>query len=317
MYFRANPAVAERLNGIKAQNRHYVAHEYFNRDWLPTPFSDVAKRLGDAKLDFAASANLLDHVDGVCLTNEGRQLLAEITHPELRELVRDYFVNQQFRTDVFMKGPRPLPLLERIDRLSRRTFILTTPPEDVPMTLRGPIGEVNLQEAVYKPLLEILSENGHAPKSVAQILDHPWWKQQPLATLCEALIVLTGAGHVHPVQEPEAVEAAQARCRRLNAYLCRRARDSDQIAFLASPITGGGVPVGRIQQLFLLARHSGKTEPAEWAAYVWDILSRQNQLLIKDGKPIETAEGNLAELKAQAANFADKQLILLKAFGID
>ena len=32
MFSRANPLVGERINKIKDQNRHYLAHEYFNRD---------------------------------------------------------------------------------------------------------------------------------------------------------------------------------------------------------------------------------------------------------------------------------------------
>ena len=172
-YFRANPAVAERLKGIKGQNRHYLAHEYFNRDWLPMPFSQVAELLGAAKLNFAASANLLDSVDEVCLSAEGRQLLAEIGHPVLRKSVRDYFVNQQFRKDIFVKGPRTLAPLQRFDFVRIQSFVLIIPPAEVPMKIPGPIGEISLQEAIYKPLVEIMAENGHAPKSVKQLLDSP------------------------------------------------------------------------------------------------------------------------------------------------
>jgi SAM-dependent methyltransferase len=41
-FFRANAAVAERLKKIAEQNRNYLAHEYFNADWHPMPFSDLA-----------------------------------------------------------------------------------------------------------------------------------------------------------------------------------------------------------------------------------------------------------------------------------
>src|ERR1700730_3603397 len=59
MYFRANPAVAERLKKIKEMNKHYLAHEYFNQDWEPMPFSQVAELLSPAKSHCAASATLL------------------------------------------------------------------------------------------------------------------------------------------------------------------------------------------------------------------------------------------------------------------
>lgn len=49
----------------KEKNLNYLAHEYFNRDWLPMPFSKMAEWLAPAKLDYACSANYLDHIDAL------------------------------------------------------------------------------------------------------------------------------------------------------------------------------------------------------------------------------------------------------------
>jgi hypothetical protein len=135
--------------------------------------------------------------------------------------------------------------------------------------------------------------------------------------LWQSLLVLTASGHLYPVQDADAIKAAQPRCKKLNAYICQRARDGAEIAFLASPVIGGGIPVSRFQQLFLLARHSGKKQPSDWAALAWKLLSSQGQRLVKDGRTLETPEENVAELTAQAKGFADKQLPILKALGID
>ena len=134
--------------------------------------------------------------------------------------------------------------------------------------------------------------------------------------LWHSLLVLTAKSYLCPVQEPEAVKAAQSRCKKL--YLCHRARDGEEIAFLASPLTGGGIAVGRFLQLFLLARHAGRKQPSsEWALFVWEILSSQGQRLVKEGKTLETPEENIAELTAQAKVGAEKQLPILKTLGID
>jgi hypothetical protein len=45
-------------------------------------------------------------------------------------------------------------------------------------------------------------------------------------------------------------------------------------------------------------------------------LVQQGQRILKEGKALETAEENLAELTAQADTFAEKQLAILKALGI-
>ncbi len=103
---------------------------------------------------------------------------------------------------------------------------------------------------------------------------------------------------------------------KLNAHLLQKARGSSDLGFLASPVTGGGVSLGRISQLFLLAVSQGKKQPSDWAQMVWQILASQGQKIIKEGKTLETVEENIAELTAQASTFADKQLAILKAMQI-
>jgi hypothetical protein len=74
--------------------------------------------------------------------------------------------------------------------------------------------------------------------------------------------------------------------------------------------------VGRFHQLFLLSLQEGKNKPEEWAAFVAQILAEQGQWIIKDGKPFENAEAQLAELINQAKDFETKQLPILKALQI-
>jgi hypothetical protein len=81
-------------------------------------------------------------------------------------------------------------------------------------------------------------------------------------------------------------------------------------------VTGGGILVNRFEQLFLLAMGQGKKMPNEWAQAVWATLASQNHRLVKEGKAIETAEGNLEELTKQAQEFSTKKLHILKALGI-
>jgi hypothetical protein len=48
---------------------------------------------------------------------------------------------------------------------------------------------------------------------------------------------------------------------RLNTHLMTKARSSNDIAYLASPVSGGGVQVNRFEQLFLLNRSQGQKPP--------------------------------------------------------
>jgi hypothetical protein len=95
-----------------------------------------------------------------------------------------------------------------------------------------------------------------------------------------------------------------------------KARSHNDLTFLASPVTGGGVAVGRFHQLFVLAIQQGKKKPEDWAAFVAQILASQGQKIVKEGKPLETSEQQLAELTSQAHEFANKQLPIMKALQV-
>jgi SAM-dependent methyltransferase len=313
-YFRGNPAVAERLKKMSEEDRSYLAHEYFNRDWRVMAFSDVARWLDDAKLTFVASAHLLDHVEALNLSESGHKFLSGISQPVLRQSVRDYFVNQQFRRDVFAKGARKLSPLEQLEAFRQQTFVLAMHADDVPMKVIGTLGEVTLSEQVHRPIIQTLADDGYAPKPMEQIAAHPKLSSLPLPQVTQALIVLAGAGYIYPAQEP--ASQGKARCAALNRYICERARSSANLSFLASPVCASGVSVSRFQQLFLSAGQCGRKSPKDQAQFVWDLLAAQGQRIIKDGKTLESAEQNLDEMLKQATNFADKRLPVLKGLGV-
>ena len=313
-YARANPQVAERLTRIKGQNRNYLAHEYFNRDWLPMSFSRLAEWLAPARLSYACSAHYLDHIDALNLSAEQRTLLSEIPDAMFRETVRDFMVNQQFRRDYWVRGARRLNLPEQATALRATQVLLAQPRADVNLKVTGSLGEATLQEAVYRPILDALAS--HQPMTIGQIEQSVHNRGIAFAQLMQAVTVLVGAGSLVAVQDDNVVSQVKEQSDKLNAFICERARGSGDIGFLASPVSGGGVAVNRFQQMFLLAKKQGKELPAEWAEYARQALAAQGQKVLKDGKTLESAAENIAELKAQAQAFNDKHLPLLKALGI-
>jgi hypothetical protein len=118
------------------------------------------------------------------------------------------------------------------------------------------------------------------------------------------------------VQPSQAAAVAKSTSARLNAYLQEKSKGTGDLSYLASPVTGGGVPVSRFGQLFLLAYSQGKKTPEDWAKEAWELLASQGQRLIKEEKTLETPEENLQELTQQAKEFHDKRLPILKALGL-
>ncbi len=313
-FAKANPQVVERLKAIRGQNRNYLAHEYFNHDWLPMPFSRMAEWLSPAKLNFACSANYLDYVDPANLLPEQLAFLKEIPDTMFRETVRDFMVNQQFRKDYWVRGARRLSVLEQVEGLRRQRVMLLKPRAEVSLKVKGALGEATLHEAIHAPILDVLADN--QPKTLGQIELAVKDKAISFAHVKEATLMLIGSEVLTAVQDEALIAKTRKQTDKLNTYLCNKARGSNDINSLVSPLTGGGVTVGRFEQLFLLAIGQKKNHPADLASFAWQILAAQGQNIIKEGKTLEGVEQNMAELTAQALAFSEKHLPILKILAI-
>jgi hypothetical protein len=228
-----------------------------------------------------------------------------------RETLRDYIVNQVFRRDIFIKGAIPLNQLEARERWLKTRFLLTHGRGDVPKTVKGVLGEAELQTEVYEPLLDRLAEG---PRTLAQLAEDPTIAALGWDRLQQALSILVGGGQVQPALDAAGDGTRLARTRAFNRAVIERARTSEHWRFLASPIFGGAVFLGRPSQLFLLAREDGVEDPP---AVICDMLMNQGASLNRDdGTRFETREENLAELRSLYEIFNDKQVPLLQSIGV-
>lgn len=317
-YFAATLGIKERIAGLKDKNRRYVAHEYMNANWTPFYHADVAGELSAARLSFVGSAYLLDDIDTINLTPAQRAILAETSDQTMRETLRDFMVNAQFRRDLFSRGAVGLAAGEAKDIWLDSLFALSVPRDEVKLKIKGALGEADLKADVYAPIIDAFArpvEDGKpSALSLRQVLSEDQklidlgWKR-----LQQAVLALVAANYLQPCAA-DASESDQRResAERFNRAVTKRARYSDDLYFLASPVTGGGVGVDRVQQLFLLALGNRVPDPA---AFVWNTLSSQGQKLGRDGKPLETAEENLAELRVRYEAF-ENRLPSLRALGI-
>ncbi len=276
-------------------DKHYLAHEYFNKDWEPCYFTDMNNWLSQAKLTFVGSSHIMENVDAVTLTEEQRKLVAEVKDPVLEQQLRDYMINQQFRRDYWVKGARRVRAMDAIRELP---VVLTTPRADVPMEVPCPQGKANLKEELYAPILDALSD--HKPHTVGELVG-----SQTMGTVWQAVCILAGAGHVYPVAEADA--GVKTRCSMLNRKI--RALP-ETVSYQASPVIAGGIAVNEIDQLFLTA------EGKDCAVYAFDALKQRGKRVVRDGKALDKDDEALAELRERAKLFTEKKLPVYKALGI-
>ena len=305
------PTLPERLKSITGQNRQYLAHEYFNRDWRPMYFHEIAEGLSAAKLEFAGSANYLDHIDAFNLTDAHLALIMKQPNWQWRETMRDYVTSQQFRRDYWVKGAERLTPLEQSTAMLAHRIVLTSPADKIALKISTLRGEGSLNADVYQPLIDLMAD--FKPRSLGEILES--LKGLSLPQISEAAMVLCGIGHAAPVAEQEVQDAAMETTRRLNQRFAELARNNAEISVLASPVIGGSVPADRFEQLFVEGYWQGKKDAPSLADHALVYLDAQAQRIVRDGMPLADTE-NRQELITRAEAFLAGRLAVLQALRI-
>ncbi|WP_051953066.1 class I SAM-dependent methyltransferase [Methylocapsa aurea] len=249
----ANPGVIERFRQMETLPRNYLAHEFLNANWTIFHSADVSRELAQAKLQFVGSAQIADHLDPLNLTDRQQYILNQVKDPIRKESLRDLIVNQDFRSDIYIKGAFQ-PVENAWDLWRDLRFALTARAQDIPLTVKGTLAEAALAPETYGPLLDRLDAG---PASVGQLLAEPRIAAMGWANLRQHLLVLVAqktcqiALPAHGEREREKATDA------FNRAVLLRARLGAHFEFLASPVTGAGVAVDRIGQLALLAMREG------------------------------------------------------------
>ena len=319
-YARNNTELVSRLERLKGQPKHYLAHEYFNHDWDPMHFSTLSDWLKSTRLEFACSADPLAAVDVINLTEEQQVFLNSIRDTEFRESVRDFITNQPFRRDYWIKGKQVMSALERAEKMRTLKVLLTVPAEQVSMEVIGALGPAELTGTLYGPLVELLSD--HVPRTLDEVEQHLSSAQENeneivFSHIAQAILILIGSGQMQLVQcKEEGIAQNQPNTDRLNLFLSNSARSSGDINYMASPVTGGGVSVDRVDQMFLACVQAGEESPNQLARQIWSILEAQGQKLLKAGETIEKPEDNIEHLEERAESFLRERLPYLRALGL-
>ncbi|MFK4059047.1 class I SAM-dependent methyltransferase [Brevundimonas sp. NPDC046655] len=312
-YLASNPQVAQRFAQMKGLDRRYLAHEYFNRDWKPMYFSEVADMLSAAKLSFACSANYSDMLDEIWMTPEQKALIDAAPTDLLTQGVRDFIVNQQFRKDIWIKGGETPSPRSRMQMLTEQRIALVAPVESVTMAIELNGRQITLQEEVYRPILDILSD--HRPHTIGEIQAAVTPVGVAPLQVLQAVIVLLAANFIAAAQTSATEEAARAGAARMNAAILARVRQGEELPYAASAVVGGAIIMDRVTQLIADAVERGAVAAEAVAEEVWSILNAEGRVVLKDGQAIETIEGNKAELYARAEVFLKEKSPLLQAVG--
>lgn len=312
LYYAANPTAKARLESISDHNFNYAVHEYQNEVWDCFYFSDVVDQMETAKLAFAGSAFILDLVDSIRVQPQAREMLAEISSPIMREQIRDYWINAGFRRDLFVRGAPALSRAEQMNLLAQTRVTPLVPRSNVSMTVRGPYGQINLSEEFYPKIADIL----WAERKPMRVKDLMQASGMAWPSVLEVVSVMIGAGYIGPCHEENVAAKQKSKCAALNKLIRERAKEDASIITLASPVTGLGITVGRMDQLFMSAIVDGRKDLDSWVEYTDSALRSVGQIIQSNGRSLEAKEDSCAYLRALGKDFETERLPIFKQLGL-
>ena len=256
-YFGAAPAVPRRLDELRAEDPNYLPHEYLTPDWHPKYAHEVAAELAEAGLSYAARSHLEEHVDAHTLGRAARAHLATVPDAPLRETLRDYYLNMAFRCDLYSRDAARLSDGERQARLLARRWTLVTPREDLSL------GALDGADGTLVPadeLQHLLDALAYSSRTLGDLLRQPALQAMGVERVLNALLLLSGQGHVHPALPAHLQQAAQPGVSRFNAVALARGT-ADGLHHIASSLTGQATGWTRMAMMQMRALQRGVHEP--------------------------------------------------------
>ena len=307
---KALPALKARIEATHKQPAAYLVQEYLHENWHPMWCSKVMGELAQAKLDLAATANLAENLMPSVLPREFQQLLAGHDDPRLREDLTDCLINQTFRRDIFVRGPRRrFPAAADWQTTFHLWRLNTAEPPAAELPIATAFGSVKLAAKAVAALLDAL---GDKPVSIAELASGPAFSGKRHA-LQQDLLLLAHAGWIGVGRRADRSPEQATRC---NTAVARLAGVGGPYRHLAAARLGSAVGAGDSDLLLLdgyledPAAFGGKAE-----ASLKTRLDRLGRKVAKDGVALSGDE-EAEHIKRLAATFTERTLPLWRELGV-
>jgi len=275
----AFPLVHTLLEHVDRGQLSYLAHEYMNAAWRPCFHADVVRDMAAAKLDWVASAELLENFTPLMLGEQARAVATRFEDPVMRELIKDMCASRCLRRDVFVRGARRLSPGERDAALGEVTLGLLRSEDRLTWEMDVPAGRAAIERGFFGPIVAALAEGPRRVRDLLALPDLPR-RDNP----GELVGVLVGTNQAMPLLAPP--HEPDAAVRRFNSAAARCFVRSDNLnTGMALASSGSGAPLPcPMLDLFVAARLEQRERPdsAGWANLLGSSQSAAEQQRLAD-----------------------------------
>jgi SAM-dependent methyltransferase len=200
----------------------YLVHEFMPAGWQPLYVTEVRAAMKAIGFAPVGSATLIENLDPLVLRANAHEMLGAIVDEDLRELVRDFYLDQRFRCDVFARGNRRLGGEQRCDALLASTFALARPAPAIRYSAATPTGFRPYKNRTARAIVSALAGG---PRPLANLTPVP----APPRDLATNILLLCAIGDAMPVEPP------RAEVEPLNRAIFRRIGGAEEVHWLALP----------------------------------------------------------------------------------
>lgn len=313
-FLKANPSMGEIVKKIQGKDSEYLVHEYLAADFSPMTFDTMSSWLSPLNMTYVSASNFLHDLAPINLTTEQQEFLFRIKDPVFKETCRDLMVNKDFRQDYWIRGETLLSPYEKEQVLAEFQLILTSNIEDIKYSVKGALGDAELESAIYEPIVELLKD--HKGCGYNEITEHLKKSGVDQASSAEALEILFSMGHLNVISPDADSVTVEKGVADLNDKILNAAYNSMDIGWLASPVMGGGIAASKFNQLCVRGKKLGCESTADYAEYGLNFLKKMRQKIIVDNAPIDSEKRSMEYLEKHAGQFLEKVVPIFKALKI-
>lgn len=310
--FNALPGLQARLNSLENQDPAYLVQEYNNLYWQPVFVTQMMDDMAAVKLSYLGTATIPESFN-VALPTDVQGLIEQEQTLSIKEQLRDYAINQNFRRDLYVKGMKRPWTAARNEMLKGTRFminpLMTRPANDQPFNIKGGSVEFNVDVKFYGGLLDELKSKTDGA-TVAELMDRQK-NQQHKNSVVMAISLLLHAGYVHCSNENS--EHYKHKQKEATLAIAVAASEGAPYKYAPSPVTGGAINLSDLEWV-MLREHLKGTPVPQWPAIILSSLQKIGKALAKEGSKVTDSSEENNMIKSAIDKFISQKLSNWKTF---
>lgn len=308
--FNAIPFVKARIEAALTQEPAYLVHEYLNAYSEPLYHAQAAAELSEARLDFAASASIADDFVNLAAPAALQDTIRQAADPVWRETLLDYASEKAFRRDVYVRGRTALSQAEHEACLDEARFVLLADPASVSFEFAIPMGRLAGQPGLYQPIIDALAQG---PRSFGELRRLPALAQVQPAGFLQAITLLVGGRHIHPMSNLAGADGAAAS--RFNAAVERRT-DLGEVPTRFASVTAGTAVQADLAELIAIGGLLRGEATKDTVQRGWALMARTGRRLVAAGQTVMDQAATETELLRRLEAFERDRAPRLRGLGV-